>query len=191
MTPMEWLALDNCRGSVVDVGAAAGCHTLILQQKGFNITAIDKSPGAGTVLKQRGVKKPIITDIYSYQQKTFDTILMLMNGIGLASTIDGLVTLLKRLKLLLNPGGQILFDSSDVSYLFAHGELLPAHYYGEIDYEYVYKNESSGWFKWLYVDKDNMERIAGTHGFDMELMYEDDHAQYLARLIATNKTEDE
>ena len=77
----------------------------------------------------------------------------------------------------------MLFDSSDVAYLFTAANFPLQHYYGEIDYEYEYREQHSGWFKWLYVDKQTMQKVALKAGFVMQLLFEDEHDQYLARLV--------
>jgi SAM-dependent methyltransferase len=181
MPDMEWLALNECRGKVLDIGAAAGCHTLILQQRELDVTALDTSVLAVDVMKARGIKKAILADIYTYNQGKFDTLLMLMNGIGLAGTIDGLKELLKHLSALLNPGGQIMFDSSDVAYVY-EGKLPETGYYGEIWYQYEYNKQTTDWFKWLYVDEQTMLGIARETGFTMDVLLEDEFGQYLTRL---------
>ena len=181
MTELELLALEACSGKVLDIGSAAGSHALLLQQKGVDVTAMDISAGASGVMQQRGVQKIITADIFAYKQDKFDTLLFLMNGIGLAETLDGLRKLLQSLKHILHPQGQVLFDSSDVSYLYKD-ENFPTHYYGEIDYEYAYKGQYSGWFQWLYIDQLTLSAIAFQAGFQMQLLFEDEHQQYLARL---------
>ncbi len=182
MSQLELLTLEGCTGDILDVGAAAGCHSLILQQRNHHVMAMDISAGAVWVMKQRGIKKVVQADIFSWQEKQFDTLLFLMNGIGLAGTLDGLQILLHHLKQLLKPGGHILFDSSDIKYLFVEKES-PLHYYGEIDYRYEYRGKISDWFKWLYVDQSTMQSIASQCGFTMEVLEEDESGQYLGRLI--------
>lgn len=182
MPQLELLTLEGCTGDILDVGAAAGCHSLILQQRNHHVMAMDISAGAVWVMKQRGIKKVVQADIFSWQEKQFDTLLFLMNGIGLAGTLDGLQILLHHLKQLLKPGGHILFDSSDVKYMY-DPKKFPAHYYGEIDYRYEYRGKISDWFKWLYVDQSTMQLVASHCGFTMEVLEEDESGQYLGRLI--------
>ncbi|HWB26272.1 MAG TPA: methyltransferase domain-containing protein [Chitinophagaceae bacterium] len=179
---LEITALDNCRGRILDVGAGAGSHALFLQQKGLDVTALDVSPKACEVTKMRGVKNVLTKDIYTFTGERFDTILLLMNGIGLTGTILNLRLFLRHIKQLLFPGGQLIFDSSDVAYLY--DDTPPANnYYGEIDYEYRYKGERSGWFKWLYIDKALLAAIAKEEGWQVTILFEDDFDQYLARLL--------
>ncbi|WP_431200717.1 class I SAM-dependent methyltransferase [Mucilaginibacter sp. P25] len=106
MPDIEWLAMNECRGSVLDIGAGAGSHALVLQQRGFDCTALDISPLACDVMKLRKVNKVIKGDIFVYNECKYDTLLLLMNGIGLTGTLENLKVFLQHIKLLLNPGGK-------------------------------------------------------------------------------------
>lgn len=181
MPDLELFAINECKGKVLDIGAGAGSHTLLLQDRGVDVTAIDISQLAVQIMQERGVKKASKADIYTYQPGKFDTLLLLMNGIGLAGDLDGLKNLLIHFKSLLNPEGQILFDSSDIAYLY-EGDL-PAHkYYGEIAYQYQYKQLKTDWFKWLYIDEQTLMSIAAEIGFKADVLVEDEYDQYLVRL---------
>ena len=116
MPELEQIALDLCKGEVLDVGAAAGCHSIELVNKNLNVTPIDLSKSAVKVMKGRGLKA-VNTNFYNVKQK-FDTLLFLMNGIGISGTIAELPRFLNHAKSLLKDNGQILLDSSDISYLF-------------------------------------------------------------------------
>lgn len=181
MPDLEWLALNECRGRVLDVGAGAGSHALQLQERGFEVKAIDISPLAVKVMKERGVKNAETKDIFSYDGEQFDTILLLMNGIGLAGDIENLNKLLAIFKNMLAKGGQLLFDSSDIAYLY-EGNLPADKYYGEITYQYEYKNQKTDWFNWLYIDEHKLTEVALSAGFSTEILYEDEFKQYLVRL---------
>jgi SAM-dependent methyltransferase len=181
MPDLEWLALNECRGKVLDIGAGAGSHTLLLQQRDLIVTAIDISPLSVQVMKERGVKNALEADIFNYNQGRFDTLLLLMNGIGLAGTISDLEKLLHHFKTLLHEEGQLIFDSSDIAYLY-EDEQPPAGYYGELSYRYEYNKQKTAWFKWLYIDEETMQKIAKKCGFKMEVLLEDEFGQYLARL---------
>lgn len=66
-------------------------------------------------MKNRGVKKVIHSDILDVSNTRFDTLLMLMNGIGMVGKPKKLDQFLIKSKQLLNEKGIILFDSIDVS----------------------------------------------------------------------------
>ena len=144
MPEIEQRALAECRGRVLDIGAGAGSHALALQEIGLQVTGLDISPEAVQVMQARGVSQAVAADIFEYNGTTFDTLLLLMNGIGLAGTIPGLRRFLNHAKTLLNPGGQLIFDSSDVSYLYEE-KALPADgtYYGEVRCRYEYKQQKN------------------------------------------------
>jgi SAM-dependent methyltransferase len=180
MPDIEWMALEQCRGKVLDIGAGAGSHTLLLQEQGVDVTAIDISQLCVKTMQERGVNKATEADIFNYQAK-FDTLLLLMNGIGLAGTLPGLKDLLIHLNTLLNKGGQLLFDSSDIAYLY-EGNVPKQGYYGEIQYQYEYKKLKTEWFNWLYIDEHTLKQIAIETGYNMEVLTEDEFGQYLVRL---------
>src|SRR5690606_35052132 len=124
-------------------------------QKQGTVLAIDLSPKAVETCKLRGVANAMVADVWEMRGPTFDTILMLMNGTGIFGTMDFLNAGLQHLRLLLNPGAQILIDSSDLIYMFddaADGsKLVPAtgRYYGELEFVISYKGEVEEAFPWL------------------------------------------
>ena len=187
MPAVEIAALKLCKGKILDVGAAAGCHSLVLQKKGFNVTALEISEKATEVLKKRGIQKIVKEDIYSFSARKYDTILLLMNGTGIGGTISGLKKLLLQLKTLLNEKGQILIDSSDIKYLFEEEDgsvwldLANTKYYGEMNYEVTYK-KSTAKFDWLFIDFNSLKNIAEEIGLRCQLVKEGEHFDYLAQL---------
>ncbi len=187
MPSIERSALKNCKGKVLDIGAAAGCHAILLQEKGFEVTALEKSEKACEVLRNRNIQNVVCADIYKYAESHFDTILLLMNGAGIGETLAGLKKLLIHLKKLLAENGQILIDSSDIKYLFEEDDgslwmdLANESYYGEMEYEVKYKKSVSK-FKWLFVDFQNLKKIAGKVGFECNIIEKGKHHDYLAQL---------
>lgn len=182
MTKLELMALQLCKGKILDIGAGAGSHVLWLQQNKTDVTALEISPLACEVMAKRGVATIINQNIFTYSEKRYDTLLLLMNGIGLTANLSGLQSFLEHIKYLLQPGGQLLFDSSDVSYLYDGSVGLSSNYFGVIDYQYQYKKLKTNWFTWLYVDQATLHHIAYDAGFKTEFLMEDEHAQYLVRL---------
>jgi SAM-dependent methyltransferase len=186
MPDLEHVALSRCNGRVLDIGAGAGSHALILQELGLEVTALDISELAVTIMLQRGVKHAIAKDIFGYHAEKFDTLLLLMNGIGLCGTILQLRVFLQHAKTLLNKGGQLIFDSSDIAYLYEDELPNGDDYYGELSYQYVYKGQKTDWFKWLYIDREKLKAVAAEEGWAIEVLYQDDMDQYLARLTPLN-----
>lgn len=175
-------AIARCKGRVLDVGAGAGAHVLELQNQAFEVDALEISELASKVMYLREVKSIITGSVFDMPEtEPYDTLLLMMNTIGLVGTLDKLSTLFKKLKNLIKPDGQILFDSSDVAYVY--DDKLPTdHYYGEMDYQYEYAGVKGGWFKWLYVDFETAQKEAVKSGLRLEQLYiNEETGQYLAR----------
>ena len=189
MPILEQKALSLAKGKVLDVGAGAGCHALALQAQSIAVKAIDISPQSCQAMLQRGVKNVECINLFDEHLETgFDTILLLMNGTGIAGKIENLPALFNRLKALLNKGGQILIDSSDIKYIYENEDgsfdiNLNAAYYGEVDYQMVYKDVKGDSFDWLYVDFPLLKSIAESCGLHGELIAEGEHYDYLARFF--------
>lgn len=189
MPPLEQRALNEARGKVLDVGAGAGCHALALQECGFDVTAVDISPLSCETMKERGVANVECVNIFNQRfQERFDTLLLLMNGTGIAGKLSRLPQLLSRLKQLMNPGAQILIDSSDLRYVYEdeNGVLdvdLDGAYYGEVDYQMTYRNIIGKSFDWLYADSVVLAECCRQCGLKCEILAQGNHYDYLARIV--------
>lgn len=188
MPKIEKKALQLCKGRILDVGCGAGSHALYLQEKGFEVTAIDISENAIKACRLRGLKNTRVQNILDLENDTFDTILLLMNGTGIFGTLKETSKHLQKLKSLLNPNGQILIDSSDIIYMFDENEdgsyIVPAEgYYGELTFTISYKGATETPFSWLYLDYNTLQNAAHANGLQCELVQEGNHYDYLAKLF--------
>lgn len=189
MPPLEQRALNEARGKVLDVGAGAGCHALALQERGLDVTAVDISPLSCETMKERGVANVACVNIFNQRfQERFDTLLLLMNGTGIAGKLSRLPQLLSRLKQLMNPGAQIFIDSSDLRYVYEDedGVLdvdLDGAYYGEVDYQMTYRNIKGKSFDWLYADSVVLAESCRQCGLKCEILAQGNHYDYLAKIV--------
>ncbi|GFZ78877.1 SAM-dependent methyltransferase [Aquaticitalea lipolytica] len=186
MPKLEQKALQLAKGKVLDVGCGSGSHSLYLQSKGIDVKAIDISKGAIEVTKLRGVLNSELKDVLN-ETDTFDTILLLMNGTGIFQELSQVSKYLKHLKSLLKPQGQILIDSSDITYMYEDDDggvwqNMNSDYYGELDYFLSYKGEDETPMKWLYLDFNTLLTACKAVGLQCELVIEGEHYDYLARL---------
>ncbi|MBD0400517.1 bifunctional 2-polyprenyl-6-hydroxyphenol methylase/3-demethylubiquinol 3-O-methyltransferase UbiG [Flammeovirga sp. EKP202] len=191
MPEIETLALDQCKGKILDVGAGAGSHALALQKRGRDVTAMDISSLAVDTMKKRGIQNVIAGNIYDYDGQKFDTLLMLMNGIGLVGTLEGLAEFLVKAKNFIQKDGQIIFDSSDIIHLFEDEDGsylidLTAEYYGQIQYWMEFGDLKGDKFDWLYVSYPVLEEYAAVAGYKVNLIHVGDLNHYLVSLTLSN-----
>lgn len=188
MPTLEQEALNLCKGSVLDIGCGAGAHSLYLKEKGFEVTSLEMSAGACEVMRQLGLTDVVQIDFFELpESRRFDTLLLMMNGIGLVGNIDQLPAFFNKAKQLLNPGGQIILDSCDIAYLFDDPETehLPEtfdHYYGEIQYQMSYRQAKGDRFHWLFIDPKFLAFHAAEAGWKCQIVKTGNNSDYLARL---------
>ncbi len=184
---LEHQALSLCQGKVLDVGAGAGSHSLFLQKQNQDVTALEKSELAAQIIKQRGVHKVASSDLFVYSPEKYDTILMLMNGLGIVGSIDKLPAFFEQMKKVLTPNGNILVESTDIMYMYTNDEdgavdiNLYGKYYGELTYDISYKKHQQS-FDWLFLSFDLLSDYAEKNGFHCEFIFGGPEDNYLARL---------
>lgn len=188
MPTLEQMALQLAKGKILDCGAGSGCHALALQEMGKDVEAIDISPLSVEVMQKRGIRQVYHINLFDeHYLKKFDTVLMLMNGSGIIGKLENMDAFFFKMKQLLNPGGCIYMDSSDLRYLFEEEDGsyvidLAGDYYGEIDFRMQYKQIKGEPFDWLYIDFKTLGYYAEKNGFKAEMIYEGEHYNYLACL---------
>ena len=186
MPAVEQKALELASGDILDVGAGAGCHSLALQQMVKHVTAIDISPLAVATMRERGVADVREQDFFTLDGR-YDTILMLMNGIGIVGSLSRMPAFFMQVDCLLAPGGQLLCDSSDICYIFEDEDGIIDltgidGYYGELTYQMQYKGIKGEPFPWLFIDPETLREQAQAHGFACEVVSRGSHYDYLARI---------
>lgn len=179
----EERAVDLARGSVLDVGAGTGLHALELQRRGHRTTAIDVLPHAVEIMRDRGVVDARRADVYEFEGGAYDTVLLLMNGSGIARTLEGLDRLLGVLRRLVAPDGQVLVDSADLREPDRPGAGDGgSDYVGVVDVRLEYLGEKGRPYRELYVDPETLARRAGRAGWRCRVVHRGPCRGYLARL---------
>lgn len=182
MPQLEKLALDYCKGKILDVGAGAGPHALHLSTMKKDVYAIDTSEGSVEHLRDLNIPSDCL-DVCELKNKQFDTILLLMNGIGIGGDRDGLRSLLNHLKTLLSVDGCILFESTDISYLYDPENVgYDDDGYGVFHFRLHFEKSVSDWFKWIYLDYEQMSSIAEEVGMNCQKLFDGPTQNYLGKL---------
>jgi SAM-dependent methyltransferase len=175
--PLEKAALGLCRGRVLDVGAGAGRHSVLLQAQGLDVLPIDVEPRCVEVMQKRGLS-PRCGTLFDISDEKFDTILVLQHTIGIVGSVQGLLDILAAFARLLDRSGQVLLDSSSPAY-FPNGASYP----GQRDLELWYGRYVGARFPWLYTDIDVLRVCGKQAGFETELVTQtNSSSDYLARL---------
>lgn len=173
MPDYEKIALSLCEGDILDIGAGAGAHSIFLQKKNKTVIALESDPGFAKLLTETLKTEVIHEEFFIFQpKKTFDTILLLMNGLGIAQSTIKLPEMFDKLNLLLTKKGRILVEITDYKY---SPEYDPATMHNpEITFRLMYNKIFSEEFSWLYPDfemvKEQCERLKLKH----RILYQED-----------------
>ena len=186
---LEIEALKLCRGRVLDLGAGAGRHTLELQRAGPDVVAVDPLPEAVEIMRDRGVADARQGDLSTVREERFDSVLMLMHGLGVVGDLQGLGRLFEELPRVLNPGGRLVCDSADLAAVLGDespetlDELLsPDSYLGEVEFGLRYGSLEGPRYPWIFVDPETLEIIANAAGLAVEISADGERGSYVAVL---------
>ena len=129
--------------------------------------------------ERRGVADVRCGDVFTFVGERFDTLLILMNGIGLVGTLDGLGCFLREVPRLLADGGQILLDSFDPG---PPDPERPHGYVGEMRFQLEYQGVRGAFYDFLFLDFETLYHHAEDAGWYCESIWQEDEGHYLARL---------
>ena len=186
-------AMREVKGTVLNIGCGAGRHALWLQQKEFKVTAIDISPQAVEVAIRRGIRdcKAMSGLQLSFDQTSFDTVLLLGNNFGIAGNPEATKKMLQDIHRITTLEGKIIASSRDPAVTDN-----PAHlkYHelnrkrgrpiGQVTIRIEYKGELGDWFDLLLASPSDMARIGEAAGWKMERLFKENvgYAAVLSRL---------
>jgi len=177
---------EYCRGKILDVGAGTGVHSIELQKRGYEVTAIDICPQAVDIMKKRGIKDARQQDFLHFDGERFDTVLMLGHNIGMCETLNGIKKLLHKCKSLLRPDGQLLVNSVRES-----GSATDRNhkgYPGELEFRLSHEKNVGPWMRWLHVDFDTLVLNALECSWSTDKLIETKEGYFLSRLRPNEKT---
>ena len=180
MGPVERRALAEAKGTVLDLGAGAGALALPLMREGLTVTALEILPHALAALREAGladVRRGGIEALHPGER--FDTVIALMNGLGLPGTLAGLDDFLVELEGRIGPGGRILADSTDPSGWDDAGD---GRYVGEVHMQLEYGGHAGDPFPFLFVDPEALSSSAARAGLTCDVLEREDDGRYLVRM---------
>ncbi|MFQ3614960.1 MAG: class I SAM-dependent methyltransferase, partial [Cyanobacteriota bacterium] len=118
----------------------------------------------------------------------FDTLLMLMNGIGLVGSLAGLDRFLTLAQDWIQPTGQLLLDSTDLG--DPVDELAEADGSADetdpparvVQFTAEYQGQRGDPVPWLFVEPETLLQHAQSAGWQGQIIYQDPEGAFLARL---------
>lgn len=182
---IDWPEMDKrmpelVKGRVLDVGCGVGRHSLHLQNLGFEVVAIDKSPLAVEVAEKRGVKNVhaiSIDDLAAGNTNlgTFDSVIMMGHNIGLLHGFEEGKEILRGLVKITSEDARIIgtsndpYKTSDPDHLFYH-ELNRERnrMAGQVRLRIRHRKLVGDWFDYLFVSKEELNQIMLFSGWEIE-----------------------
>lgn len=155
--PLDDWVYERVRGDVVDVGCGAGRSALVLRDQGFDVLALDPSPGAVEVCRRRGLEDVFVGTVSDLPtHRRFDTFLLVGNNLGLLGGREAGYELLTALAHLGRDGAQILGTGTGRE---------PGSGTGSADQAYERDNVARGRLPWQVTMRSRFGRLA-TDWFD-------------------------
>jgi SAM-dependent methyltransferase len=186
--PDSWVLDMADQGPVLDVWCRTGRRLDLLAARGIPARGIDTCRPAVAIALGRG-RACAVTDVHDYWPPVeFGTVLALDGAIGVAGSLDRLPELLSRLAALAFPGGTVLVGSSDWRLCaaqdarFLDRQRKDGRYPGQVRLRLRYGSLRSGWFDWVWVDRDAMVAAARLAGLHVTAVRSQRH-HYVVRLV--------
>lgn len=186
---IERQAIEKARGKILDIGCGAGRHSLYLQNKGFDVTGIDNSPGAIKVCKLRSLKKAVvrpIEEIDKFPKDSFETIIMLGNNFGLFGSRKKIKLILQKMFRITTPNAQIIagtlnpYKTDDINHLQYHKRnLRRGRMGGQIRMRVRYGKIIGEWFDYLFVSPEEMQEILKNTNWQIKEFLDSERANYI------------
>ncbi|MDX1396582.1 MAG: class I SAM-dependent methyltransferase [Gemmatimonadota bacterium] len=182
--PFERYALDLAQGRVLDLGAGTGVHSLELQRRGYDTLAVENCGALVDLMRARGVHHVLRADFTMWCGPRFETVLMLMNGIGPTGTIAGLDRFLWHARRFVTDDGQLIIDSAEAAPECGESDQRwpdRGEYPGQAWIDLEHDGARGRPFRELYADMETLRERATRAGWVADVAFEEDGA-FLVRL---------
>ncbi len=177
---MEKRALEHVRGPTLDVGCGAGRHALHLQDQGEDVSAIDLSPLAAEVARERGVRCVRVAsacDPLPFEAGSLESILLLGNTFGICGDLPRTRAMLREFRRLSGKSGRLIAHSSapgttnplHLDYLKRNLERGRAR--GLVTVRLRYAGRVGPWFDLLFLSPDSLLSLAWDEGWSLTQVY--------------------
>jgi SAM-dependent methyltransferase len=185
---VERRALRFATGRVLDVGVGAGRVALELQARGREVVAIDVSPGAVQVARDRGVNDVRLLAFEDVEASLgrFDSVVMYGNNFGLFASPAKARRLLRRLRPFADrivAASNDPYGTDDLAHVAYHERnRARGRMSGQLRLRVRYRNLTGPWFEYLIVSPAEMAEIVEGTGWQISRLVQDEGAYYVAVL---------
>ena len=189
--PVERRAMRFARGRVLDIGAGAGRVALHLQERGHEVVAIDVSPGAVELMRERSVRDARLLGIADVGPElgTFDTVVLYGNNIGLLASPQKGARILRRWLKATSDDARILgtsvflYDTQDPVHLAYHERnRRRGRHPGQLRLRIRHGELATPWFDYLILPPDELDALAREGGWHVTRTFTGDGPIYSAVL---------
>lgn len=199
-SPIEKRMPKLVRGRVLDVGCGAGRHALYLQNLGFEVVGIDRSPLAIQVAKQRGLKQAHAISLDDLARSggpnlgAFDSVIMMGHNLGLLHGWNEGRKILKGLARLTSPNARIIGttrapgETNDPDHLaYQRWNREQGRMPGQLRLRIRHRKFTGEWFYYLFLSEEELRHLAKGTGWRIETVVKGDggfggNGSYLAVL---------
>ncbi len=190
-------ALGLVSGRVLDVGAGAGRCAVPLAARGSDVTALDLSPGAAAVCRDRGVRSVLTGTVPAHARHDpaarYDTFLLYGNNLGLLGGAERAGTLLDALTALAGPGARIVGQGSaghldarhPADLRYQRRNLAAGHLPGRQRVRVRHAGLRTGWYDWLFCTVDELCGVVADTGWRVSEHVPGERGRYLVVLDRT------
>jgi SAM-dependent methyltransferase len=185
------LGIRWVRGRVLDIGAGAGRVALHLQNKGHAVVAVDISPGAIKIVRQRGVRHALVRPITKLDHTlgTFDTLVLFGNNFGLFGNPRRLRWLLRRFARMTAPAARIVaevldpYDTTSPDHIRYHRRNRAlGRMGGQARIRVRYRSFATPWFEYFFVSRKELLSLLRDTQWRVERIIDSPGPTYIAVL---------
>ena len=183
---IEKRALRFAEGRILDIGCGAGRHSLYLQRRGFQVTALDSSPRVAVISRDRGVRAvcaALACNPLPFESGRFDTVLLFGNNMGLCGGIRETSSLFQQLGRLSSSSGKILATNrapgtgsvKDLEYW--NGQIAKGGELGVARFRLEFRGQHPRWVSLLLLAPTDLMQIAWDSGWKVTHIFGESQAE--------------